>query len=738
MVLEGGGPPPGSVLGGRQRANNAVVANDFKLISMVRIPSIALQWAGGCSDKERLPSMERPFEPLEPDPVRSPAPVRWTLPRLPVLIGVIGLGAVVTTGGWFKKHTDERHRAEAQAIQREVASLEEQAGQYRERFKNLLWNAEKVHGAADTAQTEPLRSWLRDRARCFDALVARIDLSAQEKDFDALTTQIRELCSHGDIRAARERLLRLPQLRFPPPADFVRLQQTLYFQPLAEISRQTPVCYQAFKKWEPEAARADIAALRDELAQSDAQQITPRLMVKFELLSATAPADDPVVADWATLATAQDYFVDPDAETLKQWRAAQKAVRAKDWQTAVARMQSITKTTVRTRQPFRSAYGRALLFNHSDDSANAYPLMQEAAAAGDASARAWVAQEDLAKGRYGAAARWYEAAVVDGENAAVLPLLNLYAKDRESVPRDSAREAGLLQRIVLAPDAPPLALMLLARLYESGDGLPSSAPLAFAAYRRAAEKKYPPAWPEVARCYLRGVGTEEDLDKACEWAARAYAAGERQQSVPILVELMVRAPDRTANAVQELLEHEQTAAPAGFSDSRTTGPSVTPLPGLLGRYFDERGLFGQAAQFYAQSGSRDPTIVSRHSELTAAHACPTCGGTGKVRRSTLCVTCGGKGTITCSFCDGRGFSMVPGAPPCTVCGGSGGIEQNGHVVVCSSCGGTGKGKGSVIKQTCVHCSQGRIVCRECTDGRIFVVKECPDCHGVGTRSLADR
>jgi hypothetical protein len=403
-------------------------------------------------------------------------------------------------------------------------------------------------------------------------------------------------------------------------------------------------------------------------------------------------------------------------------------------------MQAITRTTIRTRQPFRAAYGKAILRNRPDDAALAYPLLEEAAAAGDSAARAWIAQEDLAKGRYGQAVHWLENALLDGEAAAVPQLVALYAKDRETVPRDAAREAGVLQRIVAGADAPPLALMLLARLYETGDGIPLSAQRAFAAYRTAAELRHRPAWPEVARCYLRGEGTEEDLDKACEWASRAYAAGEREKSVPILTELMIRAPERAASAVQELLEHEQTAAPAGFNDTRIveSAAGASPLPTLLARYFDERGLFGQAAQFYAQSGRKDVSAAVRHDELTTSHVCPACGGVGKIQRSTVCVTCAGRGTVVCSVCDGRGFSMVPGAPPCTTCGGTGGTEHEGRVVACGACGGTGKGQGSVIKKTCPSCSRGRIDCRECKEGRILVTKECPECHGAGKRSLADQ
>jgi DnaJ-class molecular chaperone len=109
-----------------------------------------------------------------------------------------------------------------------------------------------------------------------------------------------------------------------------------------------------------------------------------------------------------------------------------------------------------------------------------------------------------------------------------------------------------------------------------------------------------------------------------------------------------------------------------------------------------------------------------------------------VQVSVPCPTCGGTGKHICSFCGGTGYILVPGSPPCPTCGGSGTMVQDRKVVVCAACGGTGKGKGSVIKQDCSHCNHGYIKCTDCVDGVIKVTKECPDCHGKGTWSLVDR
>jgi hypothetical protein len=333
---------------------------------------------------------------------------------------------------------------------------------------------------------------------------------------------------------------------------------------------------------------------------------------------------------------------------------------------------------------------------------------------------------------------WLETSVAEGDLEAEQPLLKVYAADRSSVPRDLTREVGLLQKITVAPDAPPLASTLLARLYEKGEGTAPSDEKAFRCFLRAAEQGHVPAWPEVAGRLLKGAGTTVDLDGARDWAARAYAAGEREQSVPILLELMQQSPERTAPAIQELFEHEQIAAPAGYREMRSYGPSVARMRMQVAKYLDQKGSYGAAAQLYAQSANGDAEAAHRHAELTLVHACEACGGAGKIQSSVTCPTCGGKGNIGCSACDGRGYNLLPGAPPCSTCGGSGSMVQDGRSVTCSTCTGTGKGKGSVTKQPCAQCAHGRAVCRECEGGRIKISKECPECHGVGARALADK
>jgi len=655
-----------------------------------------------------------------------------------MLIGVVGLGAVVTTGTWFKRRADTRTDAEIVRIRAELVSRKNEIDEFRGRYEHLRWLGARMHRPDEAGANESDGRWSRERARLFDAFLAQLDRTRDLDRFATTTKEIEAAIAQGDAARARERLQQLPRIRFPEPCEFRRLQQENYLRPLGEVSRQNPEFYRAFQKEEPEAFAADYSELRKELESIEASAVTPQLMLRVELLSAVAPPNDPVVADWSVLATAADYFENPTPAVLGLWRQAQRAIRLGQWQTAVAHLQSIARTTVRTRQPYRAAYGWALIKNSPDAANEAYPLLAEAAASGDRAARSWVVKEDCANGRYGSALRWLENAVAAGELEDAPKLLELYEMSREAVPRDPAREAEMLQRIIVTPDAPPLATHLLARKYESGGGVDASPVKAFELYRRAAQRGYAPAFADLARCYRKGLGVAQNLDESRAWAVRAFVAGEVDRGLPFLIELMDTSPDRTATAVQEMFEQIQTAAPAGFADKRLTGPGVSKLQLMVARYFDRVGDFSKAARLYGQVSGSDGAAAHRHTELVTPHPCETCGGVGKIKTFVPCPTCGGKGTVQCHVCDGRGYKLVPGTPPCTTCGGSGAVVQNGRTVSCSACGGTGKGKGSVIKENCTACSGGREPCHDCTGGQIPSMKECPDCHGTGARALADQ
>jgi TPR repeat protein len=671
------------------------------------------------------------------------APVAAAARRVVLGFGVreIGIGAlalaVLTAGGmWLRGHY--RHNtAELTDVQQQIAAKADALEVYRDRIAALRWNSTQMRAWAESQSAEPLRTWARERAHRFEAFVARLDQENQARDFEVARKDIEARSAQGDLAGAKAELAQLPMMMFPGPTDLARLRHDLYEAPLAQFSRQNPDYYRAFRQHEPDAAKADEAQLRAEITRGGSDAVTPQLMLKVDLLAAVNGPDDPVVAEWAALASAMDYFDNPDPATIEHWRRAQKALKTQDWQSATSEMQSIVVSKVRTRQMFRAAFGRVLLKSRPDDPTAAYPFLAEAAATGDKQARAWVAQEDYKQRRFAAAKHWAESAVADGDNTTLPLLLKIYDQHADETPHDPEREATLLERVSDRPDAPAEASLLLGKMYERGDPPGSTKTKALACYNRAAAKGSANGHAEVARCAFHGIGTPENPDQALDEACQAFTGGEREQSVPILIELMRRAPEHAANAIERLFAQETVTNAAPYTETTIVeGPGVSQLKGLLAAYFDRVGKFNSAARFYA--GARDAAASQRRMELTAMHVCETCGGVGKIQVSVPCPTCGGTGKQICSFCAGTGFIFVPGTPPCPTCGGAGTMVQDNKVVTCATCGGTGKGKGSVIRKDCSHCEHGYIRCTQCTNGAIKVTKDCPDCHGHGKWSLTER
>jgi TPR repeat protein len=677
--------------------------------------------------------------PSEPPPAAVPAAaarrVAFGLGVREIGLGAAALAVLAAAGVWWRGH-NQQLEAEQQALRSEIAIRADAADVYHDRFRALQVEAEQIRVWAESQTTEPLRTWARERARRFAAFVAAVDQEGGARAFALAVRQARDLAQHGDLDAAKALLRDTRGPVFPPPTEFTRLRRALYETPLAEFSRQNPSFYRALRQFEPEAGQRDEQRLRAEITAAGAETVSPQQVLKLDLLAAVAAPDDPLVADWAALASAMDYFESPDGATLARWRRAQHAVRSNDWAGAVAEMQAIAISKVRTRQPFRAVFGRALIKSRPDQPGEAYPYLLEAARAGDKDARLWVAQEEYRQRRFVPAERWLEAAAADGDAAALPLLLELYQKHGDVTEADAGRKIEVLNQVVDAGDPPADAWILLGRLYEQRDP-PGSAAKAAACYAKAAGKGSAKANLEMARCAMLGIGAPANLERATDAAAAAFKAGEREGAARWLIEGLRQAPDRTAGAVQRLFGDESIVGGGGYMESHVVdGPLVSQLKAQLARYLDQMGQYGQAARFYAATG--DAAAKHRHAELTAVHACATCGGAGKVKESVPCPTCGGKGKQICSFCGGSGFIYAPGTPPCSACGGTGTMMQDRKVVACSTCGGTGKGKGSSIKQDCTHCEHGYIRCAECTNGVIWVTKECPDCHGQGSWSLANR
>lgn len=116
--------------------------------------------------------------------------------------------------------------------------------------------------------------------------------------------------------------------------------------------------------------------------------------------------------------------------------------------------------------------------------------------------------------------------------------------------------------------------------------------------------------------------------------------------------------------------------------------------------------------------------------------CTACKGFGKKQCSTCSGTGYGKGVITekCTKCDGKGqieFQMTRGTRPCPTCRGGGKIFKgrdacstcNGRArIICKECRGSGR---------CTQCGGGgRNPCSICSGSGQFI-QTCPECKGSG-------
>lgn len=682
--------------------------------------------------------MQPPLQRSEARPV--PAAVRRTVLGFGLReLGVTAIAvALLVLGGAVWRSTVDRNQAEAEKqVRGQLALLEDAAVYYRERFSTLQATAAQLRQWADAQSNEPLRTWARERARRFEALVGSLNREPDVKAWTDARPRIEALLARGELDEAVRRLQGVPLVTFPGPSELARQREALFERPLAEFSRQNPGFYRALRQHEPELATRDEAALRAELRSAVGEALTPQRMLQLELLEAVAAPDDPLVAGLRAPTDALDYFENPDAATTAAWATAQSAQQRGDWNAAVRAMQHILASAVATRQPFRAAFGRALLRSRPDQPEQAYPYLAEAAASGDQDARRWVAREDLRQNRLSRAQRWLEAAVAEGDRSAREDLVRLYQAQPDRTSEEATRQAAVLEGMTANSDAPADAWHLLGRLYERHDAPGSSARKAFHCYRRAAERGSAAANLDVARCAWEGIGTERNPEIAREAVCRAWSGGEREPAAAMMMAMLQAAPEFFAPVLLRTLEANGGLARAGYSEQRTVdGPGVAALTAELARQLDRNGDFAGAARLYAVSG--DAAAARRHAELVASHACERCGGKGTIQATASCPTCAGKGSQTCSFCGGTGSIFKPGSPPCTSCGGSGNLVQDRRVVACASCGGSGKGKGSVVKEDCVPCEGGQVRCTACESGRIKVPRECPDCEGQGTWSMVGR
>jgi TPR repeat protein len=98
----------------------------------------------------------------------------------------------------------------------------------------------------------------------------------------------------------------------------------------------------------------------------------------------------------------------------------------------------------------------------------------------------------------------------------VTPLTDFFNKTSAQLLQSRAKE---IQK--LAEQGEPYFLLLYGKIVERGTGIQQNFKLAAQQYLAAAEKNYPPAMHELARCYLHGLGVRQSDKTAYEWLDKA-------------------------------------------------------------------------------------------------------------------------------------------------------------------------------------------------------------------------
>ncbi len=136
---------------------------------------------------------------------------------------------------------------------------------------------------------------------------------------------------------------------------------------------------------------------------------------------------------------------------------------------------------------------------------------------------------------------------------------------------------------------------------------------------------------------------------------------------------------------------------------------------------------------YSTSGYYyDCTKCDATGSISSNSKCTKCSGSGSVDTTVSCGTCGGDGKVTCSTCNGRGYTeggwLGDTQYGCYGCGGSGENGWLGDPYVkgsgtntCSSCSGSGS---KPATKACTTCGG---------DGNVTTSTSCTTCGGDGER-----
>ena len=136
-------------------------------------------------------------------------------------------------------------------------------------------------------------------------------------------------------------------------------------------------------------------------------------------------------------------------------------------------------------------------------------------------------EQFLKKGDADSAVRIADEMAKDGDNCGYA-VMGVYYEKGEGVPVDIAKA---LEYYLKADDIPPVQYQL-GKLYQDGELVPMNTNVAYAMFKKAVDNEYPPAYAELAHCYMNGYGVETDFAEARRLAE--VTAGEDQLADNIL------------------------------------------------------------------------------------------------------------------------------------------------------------------------------------------------------------
>lgn len=170
-------------------------------------------------------------------------------------------------------------------------------------------------------------------------------------------------------------------------------------------------------------------------------------------------------------------------------------------------------------QPTRASQPKGFYIVRYDYGEEQARILFEKAAAGDVHAQLTIAQCFMSAGEQAYALPWYEKAAAVGNAHALHELTYFYEGRYVDIKADPVK-AEIVRNKALEMNNPQ-AILKLASQYYTGDGVELDKEKAFQYYMKAAKLGSGEGMAEVGLCYLHGEGIEQNSVQAFKWFYRS-------------------------------------------------------------------------------------------------------------------------------------------------------------------------------------------------------------------------